>query len=370
MKILLLPGAFKGSLSALQAGQILMRNLRTQNTLRLFPMADGGDGFIDCFRQLDPKSRLIQTYAKNAFLKTKRTSFLLLSDHQTAIIETARICGLGTAKAHELNPLGASSYGVGQVIQCAIAHGAKRIYIGLGGVACNDGGAGMAVACGATLWDKKGSPLPLGAQSLLQLARIDLSSLRQICKGVQFWAVADVTNPLLGPKSSAKIFGPQKGATPAQVKLLDKAMSRWSRVLKQTVGKDISQVPSTAAAGAIAAGLHACFNAPLILGADFLLKKAHLDKHAKWADLLITSEGKLDAQTFYGKAPLAVLKLARKYNKPVLFICGQVDKCISRHTRAFPSLQIAQLADFAPSTEHAQKNAGTYLARVCKKLLH
>lgn len=364
MKILLLPGVFKGSLSALQAGQILSKNL-TNHTVRCFPVSDGGDGFIDCWSMIDPQAQLIQTRAKDAFLHTRRTSFLLLSDGKTAVLETARICGLGAAK--KLDPLGASSFGVGQVILQAIKHGAKHIYIGLGGVACNDGGTGMAVACGAKLWDKASNEISLGAAPLLELAKADFSILRKNLRGVKIIGCADVTNPLLGPKSSAKVFGPQKGATPAQVKLLDKAMARWARIIKQATSREVAHTPSTAAAGAIAAGIYGCLGGKLLLGSDFLLQKLPLAKHAHWADLIITSEGKFDAQTFYGKAPWAVLQLAQKHKKPVLFICGQADwKALEKHKLLHVCM--AELVDFAPSLKYAKKHAGKYLARVCKSI--
>ena len=365
MKILLLPGALKGSLSALRAGHILTRVLSPRHTVHCVPISDGGDGFIDCFLQIDPHARLVKVRACNAFLQPKNTSFLLLSDGKTAVLETARICGLGSAKPGELDPLGASSYGVGQVMCAAIKRGAKRIYVGLGGVACNDGGAGMAVAAGARLLDAHGRELPLGAQPLLQLAQADFSALSRVFKGVQIFGVADVTNPLLGPKSSAKVFGPQKGATPTQVKILDQAMARWAHVLQKTTGRQTARTPSTAAAGAIAAGLYGALGGELILGADFLVRKTALDRHVRWADVVVTSEGKLDAQTFYGKAPLAVLKLAQKYHKPVLFICGTADwKALS--ARRLPRVCVAELADFAPSVEDAKKHAGRYIARVGK----
>lgn len=365
MRILLLPGTLKGSLSALQAGQILTRHLTPRHQVRLFPISDGGDGFIDTWRKLDPASRLITVQANDAFLQPTRTSFLLLKDGKTAVIETARICGLGAAK--KLDPLYATSYGVGEVILKAIKRGAKRIYVGLGGVACNDGGAGMAVACGALLADKQGRAIALGAKPLLQLARADFSALQQNIRGVQIIGCADVTNPLLGPQSSAKVFGPQKGATPAQVKLLDKAMARWAHVIKRATGRSVSATPSTAAAGAIGAGLAGCFGAKLLLGADFLMQKSALKKHIAWADLLLTSEGKWDAQTFCGKAPGGVLTLARRYQKPVLFICGQADwQALAKHH--LPRVCVAQLMDFAPSLAQAKKYAGKYIARVCKNL--
>ena len=367
MKILLLPNALKGSLRSTQVITIFTHALPRTHALRSLPISDGGDGFIDFFCTLDPHARLVYTTAKNAFLKNKRTSFLLLSDEKTAIIETARICGLGTTKNNELNPLYASSYGVGQVILKAIQKGAKRIYIGLGGVACNDGGAGMAVACGAKLLDGRNTPLPLGAKPLLSLEQLDLSALQKNLKGVQLFGITDVTNPLLGPKSSAKVFGPQKGANARDVKILDKAMARWAQAIRRTTGQSISHVPGTAAAGAIGAGLLGCMCAQLLPGSDFLLQKTPLEKQAQWADLLITCEGKLDDQTLYGKAPLAVLKLAKKYKKPALFICGQCALSPKKLSSYAPCVVIA-LTDFAKNEQDAKKHAGRIMARACKTL--
>lgn len=367
MHILLLPNAFKGSLSALAAARELARVLASQHTVRACPLSDGGDGFMDFFRTLDPHAQTIFLTAKNAFLKPRRTSFLLLSDGKTAVIETARICGLGSAQKEELDPLGASSFGVGQAILRAVQAGARTVYVGLGGVACNDGGAGMAAACGAKLLDKNGREIALGAEPLLQLAKVDLTALKKTIKGVRVYAVADVTNPLLGPKSSAKVFGPQKGATPAQVKILDRAMARWARVVKQASGREIAHTPSTAAAGAIAAGLYGCFGATLLLGADFLFQKAHLEEQFDWADLIITAEGKLDRQTFYGKAPLAVLKLAKKHKKPVLFICGQLEEKALFKNPLAPA-QIAVLTDFAPNAQACMEHPAVYLRRVAKAI--
>ena len=367
MKILVLPNAFKGSLSAVKAAQVLASTLQKKHEVRAFPVSDGGDGFIDFFKTLDPHAKTISLTAKNAFLKNKKTSFLLLSDSKTAVVETARVCGLGSTKKEELDPLNASSFGVGQALVKAARLGAKTIYVGLGGVACNDGGAGMAVACGAKLYNKNGAELPLGAEPLLRIKRVDLSALRKNFAGVKIYGVADVTNPLLGPKSSAKVFGPQKGASPEQVKLLDKAMSAWDKALTLAGEKNPASATSTAAAGAIAAGLYSCFGAQLILGSDFLFKKAGLEKYFPWADLVITTEGKLDKQTFYGKAPLAVLQLARKYKKPVLFICGKLDeKALVR--QQFAPQQVAVLTDFAPDETSAQQHAEKYLKQIAETL--
>ena len=364
MKILLVPNALKGSLSAREMCTLAQAVL-TKHTVKAFPISDGGDGLLDFFKTLDPHAKKISVTARNAFLQPKRTEFLLTKNGKGAVVETARICGLANAK--KLDPLGACSYGVGEVILQAVKRGAKEIWVGLGGVACNDGGAGMAAACGAKLTDKNGKIIPLGAAPLLRATHVDLTDLKKQLKGVKIFGIADVTNPLLGKKSSAKVFGPQKGATPAQVKELDKAMAVWARLLKKATGKTISNVPSTAAAGAIAAGLYGAFDAQLYLGADLLLQKAHLEKYVQWADLIITAEGKLDGQTFYGKAPLAVLKLAKKYRKKTLFICGQLDEKVLSKNQYAPDI-LAVLTDFAPSVEYAKAHAKKYVRQILKSI--
>lgn len=363
MKILALPNALKGSLSARKAGQVFLRTLTPVHTLRMWPICDGGDGLLDFFKSLDPHAKTVFVTAKNAFLKNKRVPFLLLSDQKTAVLETAQICGLGNATPKELDPLGASSYGVGQVLSAAVKRGAKTIYVGLGGVACNDGGAGMVQACKACLYDKNGGELLPGAQALLKLKQLELSPLKKLFKGIKIIGIADVKNPLLGPLGSARVFGPQKGASPKQVDMLERALTVWEQVLQKTTGKKIAHVPSTGAAGAIAAGLYACLGAKLCLGAEHLFKKACLEKWFSWADLIITCEGKLDAQTFYGKAPGVVLHLARKHNKPVLFICGQADFSVL-HKKNLPALKVAPLIDFATDENDAKKHAAKYIRRV------
>ncbi len=367
MKILLLPNAFKGSLSATRAAGVLARTLSPQHTVRAYPISDGGDGFMDFFRALYPNSQKITVTATDAFLKKKRTSFLMLPDGKTAVLETAKICGLGNTAQNQLDPLGASSYGVGEVILKAIKKGAKTIYIGLGGVACNDGGAGMAAACGARILNKRAKSIAPGAEALLQAEQLDLKALKKNLKSIRFYAVADVTNPLLGRNSSAKVFGPQKGASPDQVKRLDRAMARWAKVVWRATRRDIAHTPCTAAAGAIAAGLYGCFGAKLLLGSDFLFQKAQLEKEFDWADLIITSEGKLDRQTFYGKAPLAVLKLARKHKKPVLFICGILEEK-SLHRQKYLPTRIAVLTDFSPTPAACLTNPTRYLRQLVRTL--
>lgn len=367
MRILLLPNSFKGSLSARQTARILQRTLR-RHSVKSFPLSDGGDGFIDCFSALYPHTRLIACTAQNAFGVSKRTSYLWMSKQKTAVIETARVCGLGAAKKEELDPLGASSFGVGQVILHALNQGAKTIYIGLGGVACSDGGAGLAAALGACFLDARGKSLPLGTKPLTKLAALDLTALKKRLRGITLYAVADVINPMLGPRGSARIFGPQKGATPSQVRQIEQALTQYARVVKKVTGRDIAHTPSTAAAGALCAGLYGLCGAKIILGADFLRAHLPLEKWGKWADLIITSEGKLDKQTLFGKAPLAALQTAAAARKPALFICGQYDPRALGKLPKNVQLSIACLTDFAPTVEQSIGRAAYYLARLGKAL--
>lgn len=368
MRILLAPNALKGSLSAVDFVRAIQPVLQKKHTVQSFCLSDGGDGFLEFFSYLYPQARRKYGVAKDAFLQNHRVPFLFLPEKKIAVLETAKICGLGNTPKNKLDVLHASSYGVGQMLHKAVKAGAKTIYVGLGGVACNDGGAGMAQACGAILKNRQNEVIPLGAQSLLQISRLDLSPLQKKFRGVKIIGVADVTNPLLGPKSSAKIFGPQKGADANQVKLLDKAMASWARAIFRSTKRSISHQPSTAAAGAIGAGLTGCFGAELWLGSDFLMQHTPLEQRIRHADFIITSEGKLDKQTFYGKAPLAVLQLAKKYKKRVLFICGQVEENALKKQPLAPQ-QIAVLTDFSKNERDAQTHPARYLRLIANALV-
>lgn len=366
MRILVLPNSLKGSISARQTARVLCAALQPSHQVKAFPLSDGGDGFIDFFSALFPTAQKVYTRAQNAFGKTRRIPYLWLAKQKTAVLESAQICGLGKAKKEELDPLGASSFGVGQVLQHAIQKGAKKIYIGLGGVACNDGGAGLARALGARFLDRRGCEIPLGAKPLLQLAHIDLTDLKAALRGVKLYAVADVINPMLGPRGSARVYGPQKGATPAQVRTLENALRVYAQATKQATGRDIAHTPSTAAAGALCAGLYGLCGAEILLGADFLKKHLPLEKWARWADLLITCEGKFDTQTGCGKAPLAVLHAAHQFHKPVLFICGQYEEKALRKLPRGLVLRLACLTDFAPSPADSMRHPIPYLRRILR----
>ncbi|WP_424244004.1 glycerate kinase [Elusimicrobium posterum] len=365
MKVLILSNALKGSLDAYSTGSIIARTLKKAGVKAEFlPVSDGGDGIIQAIQKSDPKSTIFKTTVGDAYNRAHSAPILILKDKKTCVIETAKICGLGVLKKEDLKPLNSTSYGVGQAIKYAASKGVKNFYIGLGGVGCNDGGAGMANALGIKFFDKKGKEIPNTTKALLKLQTIDAKSSN--LKGLKFFALTDVENPILGPKGSAKVFGPQKGATPAQVKVMDKALTDYVKVIKNDLGKDIARVKGTGAAGAIAAGLLAFCNAKFINGAPFVLKQLRAEEKIKNADLIITTEGRLDHQTFMGKIPSYVLKTAKKYKRPTIFICGENAIKNKKTLAAHGITEVREIISVAKNKEDAIKNAAKLLPKLCK----
>ncbi len=366
MKSLLMPNSLKGSLSAGDFCKHAAKASGKKTSLEFVPVSDGGDGILDVFSAAYPQAKKYNITVVDAVYNTRKAPYLILPDGKTCIIETAKICGLGYLKKEQLNPLGATSLGVGQVIKAAIKRGAKIFYIGLGGVACNDGGAGMAAALGYELHDAEGEQIPLGAKALLDLRKIGKKP--KLLNGIKFIGLSDVTNPLLGKNGSAIVYGPQKGANPAQVKLLGQALVNCHAVVKKSLKRDIDK-PRCGAAGAIAAGIYGFLGAKLEDGGTFILNKLNAQEKIKKCDIVITAEGKLDAQTFYGKVPLAVCKLAKKYKKPVVFICGVNEIKDFSLLKKYNIVKVIELADFAGSAEESFKNAAKYIPAAIKEAL-
>ncbi|MDR0953095.1 MAG: glycerate kinase [Elusimicrobiota bacterium] len=361
-KILLMPNAFKGSLSAGDFCRIAAKTLRGKSLIKCCPVSDGGDGIIEVFKTLSPKSKLYFVNVIDAVYKKHKAPFLILPDGKTCIIETAKVCGLAGISKEDLNPLGATSFGIGQVILAAAKKGAKTFFIGLGGVACNDGGAGMAMALGFELLDDENSAIPLGASGLLSLAKI--KSRPQFLKKLKFIGLSDVKNPLLGKNGSAAVYGPQKGANKKEVATLEKSLKNYARVVKKDFGLNIN-VARAGAAGAIASGILGLLNGKLEDGAPFILNQLKAEALIKKANFVIATEGQLDEQTFYGKAPQAVCLLAKKHRKPVVFICG-VNKIKNKKLlKKNGNSQVFAFSDYAKNKEDSIKNASYYL----KKLL-
>ena len=342
--------AFKGTLTAAEAGAAVawaVKKACPRALSEVLPIADGGDGLLDALRPA-LGGRMLRSRVEGPLGVPVNARWL--SAGRTAVIEMAEASGLRLVKNSELRPLAASTRGVGQLMAAAVRRGARKIIVGLGGSASNDGGAGCAVGFGFLLLDREGRPAAPGAAGLATLAAIEPGRALAALKGVKVEALADVSNPLCGRLGSARVYGPQKGAGPAEVRFMESALLNYSRVVKKCLGRDISGLKGGAAAGGLGAGLAAFFGAELLDGSAFVLEKAGFEQKLRRADLLITGEGCFDRQTFYGKAPGAAIAAAARLGKPVIVVCGR--SLISGKAR-LAGLGVAAVIEALPSKDPA-----------------
>jgi len=215
-----------------------------------------------------------------------------------------------------------TTYGTGQVIKAALDQGCRKMIIGIGGSATNDGGAGMVQALGAKLLDKDGGEIGFGGEELKKVFRIDTKYLDNRLSETEVLIASDVSNPLCGPKGATRVYGPQKGATPEMIKELDESLAYFAEIIKRDLNKDVKDIPGAGAAGGLGAGLIAFLDAELKPGIEIIIEIVKLEQAIKDADLVITGEGKIDSQTIYGKAPIGVAKIAKKYSIPVIAVAA------------------------------------------------
>ncbi|MCM2268393.1 MAG: glycerate kinase, partial [Elusimicrobiales bacterium] len=315
-------------------------------SVSLLPVADGGDGLLEALRPA-LGGRFLRARVEGPGGRPVGARWLLAG--RTAVIEMAEASGLRLL-AGRLRPLDASTRGVGQLMAAAARRGAREIIVGLGGSASNDGGAGCAGAFGFLLLDARGRPVPPGARGLANLRVILPGAGAAAARALRVTGLADVRNRLCGPLGSARVFGPQKGAGPAEVEFMERALRNYSRVLKRCLGRDVSRLAGGAAAGGLGAGLAAFFGAELQDGAAFVLEKIGFGRALARANLLITGEGCFDEQTFYGKAPGAAIAAARLRGIPVVVVCGSSR---IRGRRALGSLGVAGLIETGLSADPA-----------------
>lgn len=326
MKIVVAPDSFKGSVSALEAANAMERGLRRvfpDAVIEKIPMADGGEGTMQSL--VDATGGSIHTQRVLAPLENEvDAEFGILSDAETAVIEMASASGLTRVAPDARNPLRATTYGTGQLIRAALDAGCRRLIIGIGGSATNDGGAGMAEALGIGLLDANGKQVPRGGGSLHYLASITLEGLHPAIAETETVVACDVNNPLTGPEGASHVYGPQKGATPEMIETLDAHLTHFNSVLTRTFGKSFNDIPGAGAAGGLGAGLMAFLNAELRLGVDIMIDAVNLSERIKGAAVVFTGEGQLDFQTAFGKTPAGVAKVAKAQNIPVIAIAGGI----------------------------------------------
>ncbi len=238
----------------------------------------------------------------------------------------AAASGLELVPPDARNPLVTTTFGVGELIRAALDDGARRFIIGIGGSATNDGGAGMLQALGVRFLDAGGRDLALGGGALADLERIDLSGLDPRLAACAIEVACDVDNPLVGPHGASAIFGPQKGATPEMVRVLDANLARYAALIERTIGKSVADMPGAGAAGGLGAGLHAFLGARLRPGIEIVMGAVEMDRVVADADLIVTGEGRLDGQTIHGKTPIGVASVAERHGKPVIAIAGSLGR--------------------------------------------
>lgn len=326
MKIVLAPDSFKENLTSMQVASCIekgIKNVLPRAKCVIVPMADGGEGTVQSLVDATG-GKIIRKKVTGPNGQPVNARYGMLGDGETGVIEMAEASGLPLVPREERNPLTATTYGTGELIADALKRGITKLIIGLGGSATNDAGAGMAQALGVKFYDKDGKELTdhLGGGMLNNIASIDTSQINPLVKKATITIASDVDNPLCGRKGASHVFGPQKGATPAQVKELDANLKHYGNKLKTILKKDVATKPGAGAAGGLGAGLMAFTRAKMKRGVDLVVQATELEKHLKGADLVITGEGRVDFQTAFGKTPAGVAKAAKKHKVPVIAIGG------------------------------------------------
>jgi glycerate kinase len=314
VRILVAPQEFKGTLTARQAAEAMAGALRDSlpdAELDVLPLADGGPGTVDAVAAAVPGAREVRARVEDPLGREVEARYLLLPDGRTAVLEMAEAAGLWRLSAHERDPLRASTWGVGQLLQHALAQGATRLVLGLGGSATNDGGVGAARALGVRLlpWPEGRPSLP---EALPAVERVDLSLRDADVLEAELLLATDVTSPLLGPSGATRLFGPQKGAAPAGVEELEAALGHLARVVALTTAWDVSALPGAGAAGGLAFGLAALLGGRITSGFALVAAVSQLDARLRDADWVLTGEGALDAQSLLGKGPVTLAQRARQ----------------------------------------------------------
>lgn len=320
MRVVVAPNAFKGSLTAKQAAEAIARGVRAGGgEAVLAPVADGGDGTLDAL-VAGVGGSVMGTIARGPLGLPVRAHLGILSDG-TGVVEMAQASGLTLVPEGERDPMRATSYGTGELVRAALSRRPTRIVFALGGSATVDGGTGLARALGLRFLDAEDKPLPDGGGPLERLVRIDIAKLDPRVTATPLIVASDVTNPLLGPDGAAHVFGPQKGASPEQVAILERGLERLAERLEADLGADVAERPGAGAAGGAGAMLLA-LGAEMRPGIEVVLEAIGFDRTLAGADLVITGEGKLDRQTLGGKAPAGVARAAADAGVPCAAIVG------------------------------------------------
>jgi len=376
MRIVVAPDKFKGSLPAAGVAAAVAAGLRSvagDAEIVTLPVADGGDGTVDA--AVAAGFERVPVDAAGAEGEPVRASYARRGE--VAVIEMAGVCGLARLPRGRLVPLTASSFGAGEVVRVALEAGARQVVLGVGGSASTDGGAGLLQALGARVLDGRGEPLGreaggrrmAGGADLGAVATLDLAGLIPAARSAEFVLAADVDNPLTGPNGAAAVYGPQKGASPAEVALLDAGLRRWAAVVAGAVGQDWSQEPGSGAAGGVGFAALAVLGARMRPGIELVLELTGLESRLAGADLVITGEGSLDQQSLAGKAPVGVARAAARHGIPVVAVAGR-NMLTADELTAAGIAAVYPLTDLEPDLERCHAEAAGLLRLAGQMIAH
>lgn len=375
MKVVVAIDSLKGSLSSLEAGDAIREgiiNVMPQAEVCVRPLADGGEGTVEALA-LGMGGKLETIRVTGPLGTPVDCTYGILEADKTAIVEMSGAAGITLVTDRERNPLHTTTYGVGEVIKDAISKGCRHFIVGIGGSATNDGGIGMLQALGYGMLDKDGKQVSLGAKGLKELVTITDDQVIPLLKECDFRVACDVTNVLCGKQGCSAIFGPQKGATPEMIEQMDQWLAHYAKLTSDKYEKADAEYPGTGAAGGMGFAFLAYTNAQLQSGIRIVLEETKLEEYVKDADVVVTGEGRLDGQTVFGKAPIGVAEIAKKYNKLVLAFSGCVTEdavaCNDHGIDAFfPILRGVQTLEEAMDPVQAKKNMVSSVEQVFRLL--
>ena len=327
MRVLVAPDKFKGTLTAAEAAEAIARGWARGDptaNVETAPMADGGEGTLDALvAALGGERRRVDVSGPLGDPVDAEFGIVPTPGGPTGVVEMARASGLGLISQPRRDPKRTSTRGTGELVLAACRSGVRRVMECIGGSATNDAGAGMAQALGIRLLDEAGHDLGSGGATLANLARIDMTGLDPAVEASTFVVATDVDNPLVGPQGASAVYGPQKGASPEDVALLDRALGHFAAVVHRDLGVDVRALKGAGAAGGLGAGLIAFLGARLRPGVDVVMEALRLPGRMEGADLAVTGEGTFDAQSLRGKAPAGVLRVAEEAGVPAVVLAGQ-----------------------------------------------
>lgn len=323
-RIILIPDSFKGTFSSQKICEIMATEIKKhapQTLISMIPVADGGEGSVDAFVTAVGGERL-ETLIQGPYGEEIPGFYGILNDG-TAVVEMAAAAGL-TLVGPNRNPGKTTTFGVGQLMRKAIAHNPKRLIVGLGGSATNDGGCGAAAACGVRFFERDGKPFVPVGETLIEIARIDKNGLDSAFENVEIVTMCDIDNPLTGPEGAAAIFSPQKGADSKMVEALDHGLKHLAEIVQKDFGLDIDKIPGSGAAGGMGGGMVAFFGARMEMGIEVVLDTVAFNQLVQSADLIFTGEGKIDRQSLRGKVVIGVARRAKSLGIPVFAFVGDI----------------------------------------------